>query len=179
MILNVVFWFWSVFARAISVRLIGENSTRRISGLIGLALLKTSSPAVPKIPGADTGRIDRDEPEVPRSAVSDSPLERPTRESEHGHAITASSKPSVPSPIQVSSDQMGTRIVINAVTLAASDREAPVLYLEGDTRMRIGEATVNQSPISPPSPTKLDDGAQLLRFEAATEGGDLEVTLEF
>ncbi|KAI9066679.1 hypothetical protein FKP32DRAFT_1621822 [Trametes sanguinea] len=179
MILNVVFWFWSVFARAISVRLIGENNTRRISGLIGLALLKTSSPAVPKIPSADTGRVDRDEPEVPRGAVSNSQLERPTRESEHGHAMIASSKQSVPSPIQVSSDQMGTRIVINVLTFASSDGEAPVLYLQDDPRIKIGEATVNQSPIPPPSSTKLDDGAQLLRFEAASGGGNLYVTLEF
>ncbi|KAI0823020.1 hypothetical protein BC628DRAFT_1454357 [Trametes gibbosa] len=48
MVINVVFWFWSAFVRALATRVVGESVARRISGLIGLALVKTAPPASPK-----------------------------------------------------------------------------------------------------------------------------------
>ncbi|OSD05951.1 hypothetical protein PYCCODRAFT_1404822 [Trametes coccinea BRFM310] len=178
MILNVVFWFWSVFARAISVRLIGENNTRRISGLIGLALMKTASPAVPKVCRGDAARTDRDEPAAQCGAVDDTPLERPTAEDDQGHATTSSFKQPAPYPAQVLSDQASTHIVINALTFVSCDAEAPLLYLQSDTRIEVDEAILHGCGIPPPSTTKLDDGAQLLRFGAEYSGGELEVTLK-
>ncbi|CDO70267.1 hypothetical protein BN946_scf184942.g67 [Trametes cinnabarina] len=168
MILDIVFWFWSVFARTISVRLIGESNTRRISGFLGFALLKTAPPAVPKVADTDNARTE--------SVVSSPQTEGPAVETEE-HPVVAPSVEDV-AAVQndtVRLDQPNSLVVISA-RIPASSPATAVIYVQGASRIEDLRVTVDHTPVSSPSVVKLSDGAVLLKVGDAKAAGLLEVT---
>ncbi|KAH9890961.1 hypothetical protein C8Q73DRAFT_734656 [Cubamyces lactineus] len=174
MVLNVVFWFWSVFARALAVRLVGESAARRVSGLLGLALLKTAYPAPPKT-SSNPSRAGEDVHELDEGAANDSRHDShvPSREAEVPDAPSVSPAPgySASNPPETVGDQSSLRLTLSADILS----NVTVIALCGFGTPKDVSATVDGKPASLPRIAVPKDGIQLLRFEAVEGGKHLEV----
>ncbi|KAI8995378.1 hypothetical protein BD414DRAFT_239104 [Trametes punicea] len=178
MILNIVFWFWSVFARVFAVRLIGETNTRRISGLIELALLRTASPRTPTTTDElrSTDQYDDGGPSE-NAARTNAPSQGYDKPRDPAiiipavqHVTTVSSQDLDPQPPSV--------VVVVSVQILASCPEPPVMVLRGCNHLKGLRAMVDKKPLASPSIEMLDDAMHLLRFPRLEGGGQLEVMLD-
>ncbi|KAI0670165.1 hypothetical protein C8Q78DRAFT_975880 [Trametes maxima] len=180
MLLNVVLWLWSVFVKALATRVVGESLTRRISGLIGLALLKTTPPPSP--------RTDSDDRVEAREEAGEEPMRTPDTIDANG-IPGVSMKEADESPIvSIPSPQYAVRPVREPqgvtspphVSLAAivpfQPLESLTLFLKGCGPLKEVHAKMGGKPGPQPTSTNFDDGLRLT-FEGIEEGGPLEVTI--
>ncbi|KAI0359125.1 hypothetical protein OH77DRAFT_1575685 [Trametes cingulata] len=182
-ILNIVFWFWNVFVRALAVRLFGESTTRRISGLLGLALVKTAPPASPRLTAGDraksSGGRSAEVHEAPaiHSPTPDVPVSA-TEKAEQPLVVAPSPQHALDVPREthdVRPSQSSPRVVLSAVVPPHSS-EGPILLLEGCDATKELRATVDGRNLSSQEATSVTDGIQLLRFDAPEAGGQLELS---
>ncbi|KAI0651589.1 hypothetical protein C8Q79DRAFT_45865 [Trametes meyenii] len=181
MVLNVVLWFWSVFVKALAARVVGESLTRRISGLIGLALLKTAPPPSPRT-GYDRQVETREESlEKPMGTLDTSDATGvpglPVEVTDEGSGV------SVPSPqyaVPLGQEHRNVKSpphVTLVATVPTRLSESPALILKGcNLSPKEVRATIGGQPLPPPTLTNLDDDLRLM-FEGVEGGGALEVTI--
>ncbi|KAI0757267.1 hypothetical protein C8Q80DRAFT_1091140 [Daedaleopsis nitida] len=184
-IFNVVFWFWDVFFRALTVRLLGKGMTRRITSILDFALSVTAS----RHRTAQNSRRPQ-EPETPRiSPESGAPSDagdHPSRQSSTSASapgdieLVACPQPQYPSrprkePV---SAQSARRIVLTAAVV--QKHHMPFVILRGPRAMVDVKAALNGTPLPSPSIAPLGDGAHLLMLECVeeVEDGQLEVSFD-
>ncbi|KAI0662565.1 hypothetical protein C8Q70DRAFT_959559 [Cubamyces menziesii] len=175
MVLNVVLWFWSVFVRSLTVRLVGESVARRISGLLGLALLKTAYPVSPKTLSSPP-RPEEDLQEVDDNVADDSRQDSPAQSQEAEEPAAPSVSTPLPrysssNPPEALGDPNPPRLALSVDILS----KAPVIALRGFGTLKDACATVDGKPTSSPQIATLKDGVQLLQFGVVEDGKHLEV----
>ncbi|EIW64522.1 uncharacterized protein TRAVEDRAFT_55431 [Trametes versicolor FP-101664 SS1] len=179
MIINVVFWFWSMFVRSLAVRLVGESTTRRISGLIGLALLKTAPPATPKSsPGErlEDRAPTSNKPHVDAVDSGDATSEEKLAETD----VSAVAAPApqyaadVPRDVRVDSPPHG----VLSVTLSPQRSEGSIVLLQATDTFKELRATVDGETVSPTPAGAWSDGTRLFAFAGLETGGQLDLVLE-
>ncbi|KAH9853125.1 hypothetical protein C2E23DRAFT_823358 [Lenzites betulinus] len=179
MLINVVFWFWSVFVRALAVRVVGEGVARRISGFIGLALVKTAPPTTPKAPPRD--RVEERDL-VEDTAAADSKSD--SRDSAEVPVEVAVPEVAVPTPQYAAEIQPKVMVtdaascMVFACTIPPQESEDVVVLLQTNVGAREPRVTLDGEPVSLSAARALKDGLSLFRIGGAVEGGQLEITFE-
>ncbi|KAI0639140.1 hypothetical protein C8Q77DRAFT_1204680 [Trametes polyzona] len=181
MVINVAFWFWSVFVRALATRLVGESVTRRISGFLGLALMKTAPPATPKVVS----------PEKPTSeTIQAEPRETTPEPSNSGDAVSESNGAHIPD-VSAPSPQYATmettpvapevqplpRIVFSA-NVSPSGSTGPIVLVQATATINKFKATVDGKSIPTLDVSLLDGGIQRLTFGTLETGGNFELSFD-
>ncbi|KAI0336093.1 hypothetical protein GY45DRAFT_1316156 [Cubamyces sp. BRFM 1775] len=177
MVLNVVFWFWSVFVRSLTVRLVGESMARRVSGLLGLALLKTAYPAPPKasngLPRPEEDARDVREDASDTSSQGSNAAAQEAEEPDTPPVSTPLPRHSVNKSPEAHDNQLPSRLTLSVGILS----EAPVIALRGIDTLKDTRATIDGKSISSPSVISPAGGVQLLKFGAIEDGKHLEVLI--
>ncbi|KAI0374441.1 hypothetical protein BV20DRAFT_1011471 [Pilatotrama ljubarskyi] len=183
-ILNIVFWFWSTFVRALAVRLVGESATRRISGLLGLALVKTAPPAPPRptagnrVKAHGERRTEIGEPVAEDTASASDLLVAVPEEESRPDIVAPSPQNAQDAPRETQDSQASQpspRIVLSAV-VPSQCSEGPVVLLKGRNAIKDLRATVDGKPIPSQDAKTVTDETRLLMFDALEAGGELEIS---
>ncbi|KAI0768550.1 hypothetical protein BD413DRAFT_479435 [Trametes elegans] len=183
MVLNVFVWFWSGFVRAVATRIVGESTTRRVTGFLGLALLKTAPPAVPRASAEDRPEVldetdeEEDEDVQAEHAAHDADAATEVPAERIIESVPAIQVLSDASPKASPSVQTRQRVVLSAI-LPSQLPESPVVFLAGEPSIKEVRTTVDGKASPSPSITSLDSGDRLLRLMPVATGGQLEITLD-
>ncbi|KAI0724284.1 hypothetical protein C8T65DRAFT_626020 [Cerioporus squamosus] len=168
-VFNVIFWFWNVFFRALVARFLGEGLPRRISGILGLALSKTSPRArspeqLPKSElggkGPHEGRPEHHARSLDTPATADLPAPHPKHASPRHQSHPAQKVP---------------QIVLSAILEGES--EFPFLVLQGDAPKGL-HAALDGKALPTPSAVCAGDNSFLVELAGLAGGGRLEVFLD-
>ncbi|PIL29629.1 hypothetical protein GSI_08266 [Ganoderma sinense ZZ0214-1] len=204
-IFNMVFWFWSVFAKAVAVRLIGEGIPQAVTRFLGIALAKTAArssgtrggSSAPtngvEPPDATVGASQRESTRASSAAGgSDSnrggneTIALATPDGVGAQAHLESDVPVVaPSPLPSSSGlkehDRSLLAVARAVVSAALPHERsspPTMLICGPGLIKGLCGTLDGESLPPPSITLLDDGVNLVEFTGLDGEGELTVCFE-
>ncbi|TFK89755.1 hypothetical protein K466DRAFT_597520 [Polyporus arcularius HHB13444] len=168
-VFNVVFWFWNVFFRALIARFLGEGLPSRISGILGLALSKTSPQ--PRTPDQLSKSASEDER---RQALSQ------TRPDRYARSLDTPSNSDFPAPHPKHASRRHQSHPLRAVThivlsaILESGSELPFLVLQGDFPKGL-HAALDGKALPTPSAARAEDGIFLVEFAGLAAGGRLEV----
>ncbi len=198
-IFNVVFWFWSVFAKAFAVRLTGEGIPQVVTRLLGLALAKTSarstgtggaSAPTNGVEPSDATRASQHESTGAPSATDDSECNRgghegipratPNGSGAHVHPLVHSpSSLPLPSGPKEHGEALQTvpRVVVSAALLRERSSPATML-IRGPGLVKDLCSTFNGTSLPPPSVTPLEDRFFLVEFTDLDGEGELKVSFE-
>ncbi|KAI1797630.1 hypothetical protein LXA43DRAFT_981306 [Ganoderma leucocontextum] len=205
-IFNVVFWFWSVFAKAFAVRLIGEGIPQAITRLLGLALAKTAarsrttgtsraSAPTNGVEPSDAARASRRESTRAPSATDDSnsdssqegdesiPHPTPNRLGARVHPepdvpVAAPSSLPLSSGLKEQGEALQSvpRVVVSAALLR--EQSSPTMLVRGPGLVKDLCGTFDGKPLPSPSVTPLEDGVFLVEFTELDGEGELKVSFE-
>lgn len=203
-IFNMVFWFWSVFAKAFVVRLVGEGIPQVITRLLGLAIAKTAArptgtrggSSVPSngVEPSDAMQASKRKPTGAQSVADISEFSR----GENGSIVHTTlnrlgahvqPEPDVPSvsPSSLPSSSGSTKLseelstaprVVVSATLPRKRSFPATMLLCGPSLVKNLCITFSGKSLPPPHINPLEDGIFLVEITGLDGEGELKVAFE-